>query len=173
MQTNFYSQGSFNNFNFSLKTSSGDEINLAMYDNKTLEYTSSQNSQQSTQSLTLTHEYGYSFAYTGDGLDARDLAELDEALKLVAPQIDSFMKNIAAGDSIAGTNQSISNLANRIKSQLPEAKDLNHANLINDKTLKLFDSLLEQNKATQNVLEASRKLFEEILNRTNKFSFYV
>jgi len=40
MQTNAYSQGSFNNFNFSLKTSSGDEINFSAYDNKTLQYQS-------------------------------------------------------------------------------------------------------------------------------------
>lgn len=173
MQTNLYSQSSLNSFNFSLKTSSGDEINLKAYDNKTLSYASSQNQNSSSQSLTLTHEYGYSFAYTGNGLDARDLAELDEALKQIQPQIDEFMKNVAAGNQIAGSNQTISNLANRIKSQLPEARDLNHNNLIADKTLKLFDSLLEQNKAAKNVLEASKKLFDEIQNKTNKFSFYV
>jgi putative ATP/GTP-binding protein len=173
MQTNAYSQGSFNNFNFSLKTSSGDEINFSAYDNKTLQYQSIKDASASVQSLTLTHEYGYKFSYSGDGLDAKDLAELDEALKNIRPKIDEFMKNVAQGDKIAGTSQSISSLANQIKSLLPQAQDENGRNFVNDGALKLFDSLLEQNKATKSVLEASKRLFDEILNKNNKVSFYV
>ena len=83
------------------------------------------------------------------------------------------MKNVAQGDKIAGTSQSISSLANQIKSLLPQAQDENGKNFVNDGALKLFDSLLEQNKATKSVLEASKRLFDEILNKNNKVSFYV
>ena len=83
------------------------------------------------------------------------------------------MKNVAQGDKIAGTSQSISSLANQIKSLLPQAQDENGRNFVNDGALKLFDSLLEQNKATKSVLEASKRLFDEILNKNNRVSFYV
>ncbi|MCD8212879.1 MAG: ATP/GTP-binding protein [Campylobacter sp.] len=172
MQTNFYSQGSYNNMSFALKTSSGDEINFSMYDNKSLEYSSAKTQNASVQSLTLKHEYGYNFSYIGDGLDEKDMAELDEALKQIRPQIDEFMKNVKKGDLIADTNESITNLANSIRSQLPQTDDINHKNFINDTMLKLFDELLAQNEANKNLLVATKKLFDTILDDTNKFSYY-
>ncbi|MBE3606392.1 ATP/GTP-binding protein [Campylobacter sp. RM13119] len=172
MQTNFYSQGSYNNFDFSFKTSSGDQINFSMYDNKSLEYSSQSSHNQSSRSLTLTHEYGYNFSYVGDGLDEQDLAELNEALKQIAPQVDEFMKNVKDADKIAGTNQSITELANSIKSKLPQAKNNNHQNMINDNVLKLFDKLLETNKANNDLLDASKRLFDRLIDQTNKLYFY-
>ncbi|QKF60651.1 hypothetical protein [Campylobacter curvus] len=172
MQTNFYSQGSYNNMSFSMKTSSGDEINFSMYDNKSLEYSSAKSPNASAQSLTLRHEYGYNFSYKGNGLDEKDMAELDEALKQIRPQIDEFMKNVKNGDKIAGTNESITNLANSIRSQLPQPNDIDHKNFINDNMLKLFDELLAQNEANKNLLIATKKLFDTILDDTNKISYY-
>ena len=54
---------------FSMKTSSGDEISFSMYDNKSLEFSSQKNGTSSQRRLTLTHEYGYEFAYKGNGID--------------------------------------------------------------------------------------------------------
>ncbi|MBR8463517.1 ATP/GTP-binding protein [Campylobacter sp. faydin G-24] len=175
MQTNFsnlYSQASYNNMDFKFKTSSGDEIDFSMYDNKSLEYVSEKNSRGSSQSLTLTHEYGYSFSYKGDGLDTKDLAELDEALKLISPQIDKFMKNVKNDDKIAGSDESITNLANNIKQILPQPKNDNHKNLIADNTIKIFDELLEQNRADKNLLNNTKKLFDRLFDTTNKLFVY-
>ena len=82
---------------FSMKTSSGDEISFSMYDNKNLEFSSQKNGTSSQRSLTLTHEYGYEFAYKGNGIDEQDMKEIEEAMKQIRPQVDEFMKNVKNG----------------------------------------------------------------------------
>lgn len=69
MKLQNYQSASLNSFDFSFKTSGGDEINLKMYDNKTVDYASAKTAGASVSALTLTHEYGYSFSYKGDGLE--------------------------------------------------------------------------------------------------------
>ena len=131
MKLQNYQSASLNSFDFSFKTSSGDEINLKMYDNKTVDYASAKIAGASASALTLTHEYGYSFSYKGDGL------------------------------------------ANSLRKELPEVKDANHKNFIADGTLKLFDRLMEQNKADAKLLQNSKKLFDELISQLDSFKFYV
>ena len=171
MKLQNYQSASLNSFDFSFKTSSGDEINLKMYDNKTVDYASAKTAGASASALTLTHEYGYSFSYKGDGLDARDKEELTAALEKIAPSIDKFMKNVKEGEDPIFSR--VTNLANSLRKELPEVKDANHKNFIADGTLKLFDRLMEQNKADNRLLQNSRKLFDELISQLDSFKFYV
>ena len=82
------------------------------------------------------------------------------------------MKNVKGGDKIAGSSQSISDLSNKIKQMLPEPKDLNHKNFINDNMLKMFDELLAQNEANKNLLSATKRLFDTLLDESKKVSYY-
>jgi len=157
---------------FSMKTSSGDEISFSMYDNKSLEFSSQKNGSSSQRSLTLTHEYGYEFAYKGNGIDKQDMKEIEEAMKQIRPQVDEFMKNVKEGDKIAGSSQSISELSNKIKQMLPDAKDMDHKNFINDNMLKMFDELLAKNDANKNLLSATKSLFDTLLDESKKVSYY-
>ena len=157
---------------FSMKTSSGDEISFSMYDNKNLEFSSQKNGTSSQRSLTLTHEYGYEFAYKGNGIDEQDMKEIEEAMKQIRPQVDEFMKNVKEGDKIAGSSQSISELSNKIKQMLPDAKDLDHKNFINDNMLKMFDELLAKNDANKNLLNATNRLIDTLLDESKKVSYY-
>ena len=157
---------------FSMKTSSGDEISFSMYDNKSLEFSSQKNGTSSQKSLTLTHEYGYEFLYKGNGIDEQDMKEIEEAMKQIRPQVDEFMKNVKEGDKIAGSSQSISDLSNKIKQMLPDAKDMDHKNFINDNMLKMFDELLAKNDANKNILNATKSLFDTLLDESKKVSYY-
>ena len=166
-----YQSINLNNFDFSFKTSGGDEIKFNMYDNKTVDYESSKNHNTSAQSLTLTHEYGYSFSYKGDGLDENDKIELAKALEDIAPSVEKFIKNVKDGEE--PTFAKITNLANSLKKQLPEIKDENHKNFISNNTLNLFDRLMEKQKADQKILENSKKLFDGLIEQLDSFKFYV
>ena len=87
-----YANASYNAFNYSFKTSSGDTINLSMYDNKELSYSnkSSKNSQE--QTLSLKHSYGYKFELSSDnGLSEQDRAEIAKAMEELRPKIDDFI----------------------------------------------------------------------------------
>ena len=72
MQTTSANNGNYNSFGFSMQTSSGDTINLSMYDARYAEV--SQENTDTTQSTTysLAHAYGYSFHYDGNGIDANE-----------------------------------------------------------------------------------------------------
>lgn len=171
MQTNKMSNLSMNNFDFNFKTSSGDNISLSMYDNKSMNLKSSKSSSLEVTELTLTHEYGYNFKYEGNGLDQNDIKEINEAMKDIKPMMEKFLQNVKDGEKFGNTNYT--NLANEIKNMLPEIKNENHKNMISDNVLKLFDDLLKQNKADENMLKNANKLFENLLQRFDSFSLYV
>ena len=154
-----------------MKTSSGDEISFSMYDNKSLESSSQKNGTSSQKSLTLTHEYGYEFLYKGNGIDEQDMKEIEEAMKQIRPQVDEFMKNVKEGEDPIFSR--VTNLANSLRKELPDVKDANHKNFIADGTLKLFDRLMEQNKADAKLLQNSKKLFDELISQLDSFKFYV
>ena len=52
---------SSNAFGFSLQTSSGDTIDLSMYDQRSAEISQETNGSTQTTTLSLSHAYGYSF----------------------------------------------------------------------------------------------------------------
>ena len=100
------------------------------------------------------------------------MKEIEEAMKQIRPQVDEFMKNVKEGDKIAGSSQSISELSNKIKQMLPDAKDLDHKNFINDNMLKMFDELLAKNDGNKNLLSATKRLFDTLLDESKKVSYY-
>ncbi|MCR4941665.1 MAG: ATP/GTP-binding protein [Campylobacter sp.] len=171
MNTNLTAAGSYNNMDFQIQTSSGDKLSLSMFHNQSLKMQKTQGDGFSSQTLTLSRAYGYEFEYEGNGLDANDIKEIQEAMKLIQPSIDKFMENIQNGFNYS--NGDIENLANELKKDMPQSLDLNKANAISKHTLDLFDRLLEQHKADQQLLEKTKRLFDTLLDDTNKFSYYV
>jgi len=81
------------------------------------------------------------------------------------------MKNVKDGEDWVSSR--VTNLANSLRKELPEIKDANHKNFIADGTLKLFDRLMEQNKADNRLLQNSKKLFDELISQLDSFKFYV
>ena len=85
---------SYNDFNFSMQTSSGDTINLKMYDEKSTDFSHQEDANSSQTTLSLSHSYGYSFKYEGNGIDENDQKEIDQAMKLIQPMLDEYFKNV-------------------------------------------------------------------------------
>jgi len=110
------SSASNNAFGFSLQTSSGDVINLSMYDTRTTDISQETNGNTRTTTLSLSHAYGYNFQYQGDGIDANDQKEIDEAMKAIQPMMDKYLQSVKE----SATNQAqITNSAFDISSKLP------------------------------------------------------
>ena len=169
------SYGSYNSFGFSLQTSSGDTIDLSMYDAKfaSLSQESSQNSQST--SLTLAHAYGYSFKYEGNGIDANDKKEIDEAMKLIQPMMDDYFKSIKE-DSTQASNAKTNNTAYAINDLLPKNKLKNEAtqNYTNDSLLKNIDTILAKSEnQNKKMLEEAQKLFDAVLKQQKSFELYI
>ncbi|PPB57220.1 ATP/GTP-binding protein [Campylobacter hyointestinalis subsp. hyointestinalis] len=170
MISNSYASSSLNNFDFKFKTSSGDEINLSMYDNKSLEYKKQSDKNTQTSELTLSRHFGYKFEFKSNGLSQQDKSEIAKALEDIAPKIDEFIKQ--TNENTPFSNDAITNLANSIKKDLPQIKNENQKNAISSSVLDLFDNLLKQNKANEKTLQSSKNLFDEILKQLQSFSIY-
>ena len=137
-----YANSSLNSFDFKFKTSSGDEINLSMYNNKSLEYKKQSDKNTQTSELTLSHQYGYKFEFKSNGLSQQDKLEIAKALENITPNIDELINN------------------------------KNQKNAIGSSVLDLFNNLLKQNKADEKTLQSSKNLFDEILKQFQSFSIY-
>ena len=137
-----YANSSLNSFDFKFKTSSGDEINLSVYNNKSLEYKKQSDKNTQTSELTLSHKYGYKFEFKSNGLSQQDKLEIAKALEDITPNIDELINNE------------------------------NQKNAIGSSVLYLFDNLLKQNKAGEKTLQSSKNLFDEILKQLQSFTIY-
>lgn len=164
---------SYNSFGFSLQTSSGDVIDLSMYDERSASISHEQTDNTQSTMLSLSHAYGYSFHYEGDGIDENDQKEIDAAMKLVQPQIDAYLSNVQKSSETV-TLASTVNTAYDINQTLPEAKDQNMQNYTNNSLLKLIDQMMEQaDKQNATVLDGAQKLFESVLKQQKGFELYM
>lgn len=164
---------SSNTFGFSLQTSSGDTIDLSMYDERSVEISQEQSGNTSSTSMSLSHAYGYSFHYKGNGIDANDQKEIDAAMKVIQPMMDEYLKNVDDSGSSA-TQAKTTNTAYDINSKLPTIEDLNTQNYANDSILKSLDKILEKaQKQNEKMLQEAQKLFDSILKQQKGFELYI
>ncbi|WP_086240589.1 ATP/GTP-binding protein [Campylobacter devanensis] len=176
MITNSYANASYNAFNYSFKTSSGDTINLAMYDNKELAYSSKNSKNSSEQSLNLRHAYGYKFELNSqNGISAQDKLEIAKALEELRPKIDDFMKHIKENEPFS--DETISNIANSLKKELPNLNSDDAKIELKSSLLDMFDEMLKEHKTKNNnlnksLLEQTQKLFENMLKPQNNLNYY-
>ena len=164
---------SYNDFNFSMQTSSGDKIDLKMYDEKSSEVTYKKDDNSTSMMLSLTHSYGYSFHYEGNGIDAQDKKEIDAAMKTIQPMLEQYMKNVKDSEE----NFSMAEITNRafdINQYLPKIDNLDTKNYLSDKTLKTLDKILEKAEyQNEKMLKHAQKLFESLLKQMDRFEFYI
>lgn len=173
MQNISTSNYDYNDFNFSMQTSSGDKIDLKLYDEKSSEMSYTENSSSSQLILSLSHSYGYEFAYEGDGIDAQDQKEIDEAMQTIQPMLEKYMKNVKESESDFSMSE-ITNKAFDINQYLPKTEDLNTKNYLSDQTLKSIDKILEKaENQNEKMLNHAQKLFDSILKQMDRFELYI
>ncbi|MDD2382576.1 MAG: ATP/GTP-binding protein [Sulfurospirillaceae bacterium] len=161
----------YNDFSLSLQTSSGDTINLKMYDEKAVDFSHSEDKTSRSTTLSLSHAYGYSFEYNGDGIDENDKKEIQAAMKLVQPMIDEYLNNVQKSEP---STADITNTAFDINTYLPKQKDSNTKGYLNDNILKSMDNTLATMKNNnEKILQNAQKLFDAILKQNNSFELYM
>lgn len=163
----------YNSFGFSLQTSSGDTIDLSMYDARYAEMSQEKSNTSQSTTLTLAHAYGYSFHYEGNGIDQNDQKEIDAAMKLIQPQLDEYLKNVQ--ESAQNTNlASLTNTAYDVNQKLPVAKNKNTQNFMNDSLLKMIDKIMQKaENQNEKTLQEAQKLFDSILKQQKGFELYM
>lgn len=160
-----------NDLNFSMTTSSGDTIDLSMYDELKSELSYQENENSTTTMLSLSHSYGYEYKYEGNGLDEQDKLEIQQAMETIEPLIEDFMKK-SQENSLS--NPEVINKAFEINSYLPKSDDIDTNNYISDQTLSLIDKVLEKaENQSQLALVQAQKLFEALNAQRESFELYM
>ena len=154
------------NFSFSYTTSSGKNLSLSMFDNQSASLSDEQNS----KSLSLKRQYGFSFTFEGSKLTQNDIDEIKTAMKEVEPTLNEFMQNSKVGEL---KPKDFIESAMKIANLLPNSEDENKQNATLSSLVNLVDKTLKQNQSSVqsenvNLLEDSKKLFEEILEQMRK-----
>ncbi|WP_457596557.1 hypothetical protein [Hydrogenimonas sp.] len=162
---------SANSFGFTLQTSSGDRISLSMYDNQAVSLGVEVREGYRKTTMSLRHEVGYMFEYEGNGIDARDQKEIEEAMKLIRPMFHKFLENIEKSDLMPGLDERV-NLAQLVRDTLPEPKTHDAKTMLKDKTLDTLDEVLAIFERNDKLLEAARDLFDRIFAKPEGFDFY-
>ena len=163
----------YNSFGFSLQTSSGDVIDLSMYDARYAEISHESDGNSQSTTFTLAHAYGYNFHYEGNGIDANDQKEIDAAMETIQPMMDEYLKNVQ--ESASNTNlASLTNTAYEVNAELPQTSDENTQNYINDSILTSLDKILAKvENQNEKMLKETQKLFESILKQQKGFELYM
>lgn len=162
-----HSSQNYNSFDFSMKTSSGDSIDLSMYNNQEVDISAVKGDGMSQMSLTIKEEYGYSFSYEGDGIDAQDRKEIKEALKEIEPLLNMFQNK-----GVRASKEDTTNVAFDINALLPKAKDENHKNFIKDSVLDKFDDMLKAFDVLEEMRDVAKDLFDRLEEQMEGFSLY-
>ena len=171
MQSINASTYNYNSFGFSLQTSSGDTINLSLYNERSAEFSQSTDGNERTTTLSLSNAYGYSFSYEGNGIDAKDKKEIDEAMKVIEPMMDEYLKSVEQANS---NTAKLTNTAYDINALLPKSENLDTQNYANDSLLKSLDKILEKTQnQNEKMLQEAQKLFETILKQQKGFELYM
>ncbi len=168
----------YNNFSFSMNTSSGDKIDLKLYDEKSSKVAYEKNGNSTTLMMSLSHSYGYNFHYEGNGIDAQDKKEIQKAMETIKPMIEEYFENVNESEEDFSMTE-ITNRAFDINSYLPkfdnDDNDIqDNKNYLNDRTLKTIDQILEKaENQNEKILEHAKKLFDSLLKQMDRFELYI
>ncbi len=160
-----------NSFSFDFTTSSGDRIELSMYDNRSFSYEHSRSGGRESVSMSLKHEFGYSFSYRGDGIDARDQKEIEEAMKAIEPIFETFAKNVKKSGESAGARE-LANISQAMRDMMPKPKSEDGLALLKNSTVDTMDSVLSLFERDENLLESAKNLFERLFERLEGLQIY-
>jgi len=161
------SSQNFNSFDFSMKTSSGDKIDLSMYNSKEVDISIVKDKGFQAMSLSIKEEYGYSFSYEGKGIDEQDKKEIKQALKKIEPLL-----NIFKNSNFEASHEDKTNLAFDINSFLPIPKDENHKNFIKDAVIDKMDEMLKAFDAVDEMRKLACDVFDMLQEQMEGLRLY-
>ncbi len=161
-----------NSFSFDIQTSSGDKISLSLKDNKELDFSEQKGENWQKDSFSLKEELGYSFSYSGNGIDKNDKKEIERAMKLIKPIYQKFLENIKKSDKALDANHLLTNSAHDIKSKFPKLNSKDARILLKNKTIDTFDDIFSIFNKDKKLIENTKKLFDRLFDKDSKLELY-
>jgi hypothetical protein len=147
---------------FSIKTSSGDEIDFSTYKESSASISSEEKDGVSTQTAELSISQGYKFHYEGNGLDENDMKEIKKAMKDLKPSIDNFMKESGSKDVVG---RELEGIASQMKVPLPEPKTNDAKTALKESIVNVFDDVFKAFNNNQKVFDNAKRLLDKMFEK--------
>ncbi len=168
-----YAMDSFktHDLNISMRTSSGDVIEMDFANHQSASMSYEQNANGSRTSATFSSMQSFQFSMTSNGIDAQDQKEIDEFMKIAQPFIDSFLKEL---EDVAPASP-VSKLAHKIAGIFEPSRDRSEdaKNQIKTNIVEMFDKSLkklESPDTIDKIFEDAKKLLEKTLKEFDEFN---
>jgi hypothetical protein len=154
--------------NISMKTSSGDVINMDFANKKELSMSHQESENGTKDSLSFSSMQSFQFSMTGDGIDEQDQKEIDAFMKTAKPFIDSFLKELEQD----APQTPVTKLANQIADIFApmKEKDEDTKNYVKTNIVKMFDNSIKQSDSMNKIFEDAKKLLEKTLQEFDDYN---
>ncbi|MEA3371733.1 MAG: hypothetical protein U9Q40_10370 [Campylobacterota bacterium] len=157
--------------NISMRTSSGDLINMDFANHQSASMSHQQNASGSKTQMSFSSMQSFQFSVDSNGIDAQDQKEIDAFMKIAQPFIDDFLKELED----ATPKSPVSKLAHDIAGIFEPAKERNEnaKNHVKSNIVEMFDKSMKKLEMpeTSNRQDLIDKMFKEsqkLLERTLK-----
>ena len=152
--------------NISMKTSSGDTIEMDFSNHQSSSLNHKENQNGSQTSMSFSSMQSFEFKIDSNGIDAQDQKEIDEFMKIAQPYIDDFLKELK--DTAPKTP--VTKLAHDIASIFEPNKnrDENAKNHVKTNIVKMFDNSMKKLEVPQNIFDNIFKDAQKLLEKTIK-----
>jgi hypothetical protein len=145
-----------------IKTSSGDTIDLGMFQESSASYSETNDSSGSTKTTELSFSQGYKLHYEGNGISEQDQKEIADALKKFKPEIDKFMGKSNGNEDAKNSSKPEDWLASLGSNIMPTPKDDNTKNMQKSEMAKMFDDVMKNFKPSEQIFNDSKRLLDKI-----------
>lgn len=156
----------------SMRTSSGDTINMDFSNKSALSLKYEQNQDSSSGALSFASMQSFDFSMQSNGIDAQDKKEIDAFMKIAQPYIDSFLKELGEDAPQSPINKIAKEIAREfapMKQKDEEVQNFTKANIVSmfDKAVKELQIPKKEQQSleeiTQEILENAQNLLEKTL----------
>lgn len=163
--------------NISMRTSSGDVIEMDFANHQSASFTHQEDSQSSQTSMEFSSMQSFQFSLDSNGIDEQDQKEIDAFMKIAQPYIDDFLQEL---EDVAPKSP-VSKLAHEIASAFEPntERSENQKNNIKTNIVKMFDDSMKKLEMPQKsdgissiekIFEDAQKLLEKTLSEFDNFN---
>ncbi len=147
--------------NISMKTSSGDTIEMDFANHQSSSLSHQQNEKNSQTSMSFSSMQSFSFKVDSNGIDAQDQKEIDAFMKIAQPFIDDFLKELEDDAPKSPVTQLAHQIAGIFEPN--QDRDENSKNNVKNNIVEMFDNSMKKLELPQtlNTQEMINKIFED------------
>ena len=163
--------------NISMKTSSGDTIEMDFANHQSSSLSHEENQNGSKTSMSFSSMQSFQFKIEGNGIDKQDQKEIDEFMKTAQPFIDDFLKELTD----AAPKSPVTQLAHQIAGifEPSQERSENSKNHVKNNIVDMFDNSMKELKLPEKdnaqdmmdkIFKDAQKLLEKTLKEFDNFN---